>query len=281
MEPRFEQFIQEKKYLANVSPATCEWYKQSLQWLLGPSPDEPALKDFVMRMRAKGLTASSCNCHIRAVNSYLHWASGLSTKCCAACSHLKVPRLKEEQRILPTFSPADILRIVKWKPKGFCPTRLHVLMLLLADTGCRSGEALTLRWADVDFDNLLLKLRGKGAKDRLVPFSFELRRHLWRWKPICKWDLVFPTLQGQHMGRRNELRGVKRLCKRLGIVAPARTIHAFRHTFAVNYLRKGGSVFHLQKVLGHSSLEMTRRYANLLTEDLQAVHERVSLLSSR
>jgi hypothetical protein len=79
MEPRFEQFIQEKKYLANVSPATCEWYKQSLHWLLGPSPDEAALKDFVMRMRAKGLTASSCNCHIRAVNSYLHWASGVST----------------------------------------------------------------------------------------------------------------------------------------------------------------------------------------------------------
>ncbi len=73
---------------------------------------------------------------------------------------------------------------------------------------------------------------------------------------------------------------MKRLCKRLGIAAPARTVHAFRHTVAVNYLRRGGSVFHLQKVLGHSSLEMTRRYANLVTEDLQAVHERVSLLSS-
>jgi len=53
-----------------------------------------------------------------------------------------------------------------------------------------------------------------------------------------------------------------------------------RHTFAINYLRKGGSVFHLQKVLGHSSLEMTRRYANLLTEDLQAIHERISLLAA-
>ena len=50
-------------------------------------------------------------------------------------------------------------------------------------------------------------------------------------------------------------------------------------TFAVNYLRRGGSVFHLQKVLGHSTLEMTRRYANLVTADLQAVHERVSLLA--
>jgi integrase/recombinase XerD len=169
---------------------------------------------------------------------------------------------------------------MKWKPKGFWQVRLHVFVLQFVDTGCRSGEATALHWANVDFDNLLLKLPGKGAKDRLVPFSFELRRHLFRWKQLHRWDLVFPTRRGQLTGRRNELRGVKLLCKRLGIAAPARTIHSLRRTFAGNYLRRGGSVFHLQKVLGHSSLEMTRRYANLVTGDLQAVHERVSLLSS-
>jgi site-specific recombinase XerD len=79
--------------------------------------------------------------------------------------------------------------------------------------------------------------------------------------------------------KRNPLRALKKLCERLGFAPPARTVHAIRHTFAVNYLRRGGSVFHLQKVLGHSTLEMTRRYANLVTADLQAVHERVSLLS--
>jgi hypothetical protein len=92
MDARFEQFIQEKKYLANVSPATVAWYRASLKWLPTPTPDEVALKAVVMRMREKGLRATSCNCHIRAVNSYLTWAA----------IPLKVPRLKEEQRILPT-----------------------------------------------------------------------------------------------------------------------------------------------------------------------------------
>jgi integrase/recombinase XerD len=97
-------------------------------------------------------------------------------------------------------------------------------------------------------------------------------------KPHC---LLLATRNETQLGRRVVLRAVKNLCNRLGFDPPARTLHSFRHTFAVNYLRRGGSVFHLQKVLGHSTLEMTRRYANLMTEDLQAVHERVSLLSSR
>ena len=93
-------------------------------------------------------------------------------------------------------------------------------------------------------------------------------------------SLLFATQEGAPVRRMTALRSIKLLCVHLGFDPPARTLHAFRHTFAVNYLRRGGSVFHLQKVLGHSSLEMTRRYANLVTADLQAVHERISLLSN-
>lgn len=90
--------------------------------------------------------------------------------------------------------------------------------------------------------------------------------------------MTIPGISKLRIGGAVMLRAVKNLCDPLGFQPPARTLHSFRHTFAVNYLRRGGSVFHLQKVLGHSTLEMTRRYANLVTADLQAVHERVSLL---
>ena len=136
--------------------------------------------------------------------------------------------------------------------------------------------------SEIDFDNLLVTLDGKGRKQRVVPFSFELRKALFRFirdyprKPDA---LLFASRNETMLGRRVMLRDVKRLCKRLGFDPPARTLHAFRHTFALNYIRRGGSVFHLQKCLGHSTLDMTRRYANLMTEDLQATHERVSLLA--
>lgn len=251
------------------------------------SPAEDDLKAAVLRMREKGLKATGCNSAIRAINAYLHWSTaGADVKCSPACKHLRIPQLKEPQLILPTFTTAQVTRLAIWRPKAkiFWQRRLHLLILLLLDTGCRVGEALSIRVGEIDFDNLLLTLDGKGGKQRMVPFSFELRRAMFRYisdfqrKPDY---LLLTTRNETKLGRRVMLRAVKNLCGRLGIQPPARTLHSFRHTFAVNYLRRGGSVFHLQTVLGHSTLEMTRRYANLVTADLQAVHERVTLLASR
>jgi integrase/recombinase XerD len=268
----FDQFIKDRQYIRNVSPRTIEWYEQSLKWLGIESPNESQLKSFVIRMRERGLKPSACNCRIRAVNSYLKWSD----------SPLRVPRMKEPQFILPTFSAHQIKSVIGWKPKGFYDRRLHLLALILLDTGCRISEALTLRVRDCDLDNLLVTLTGKGDKQRKVPFSFELRKALFRYtQEFCPHGhmLLLSTRGRTAVDRHVVARDMRRLCRSLGFEPPARTLHAFRHTFATNYLRRGGSVFHLQKVLGHTSLEMTRRYSNLLTDDLQAVHQRLSLLA--
>jgi len=279
----FTEFIRERQFLSNVSPSTLEWYKYSFKWLDSESPSQEDLKAAVLRMRQKGLKATGCNSAIRAINTYVHWANvGSEVKCGPACRHPKIAQLKEPQLVLPTFTEQQIRLLVAWKPKDKFQERLHLLTLFLLDTGCRISEALTLRISEINLENLLVTLDGKGRKQRVVPFSFELRKAMVRY---CKESsrtpdhLLFANSTQTKLGRRNVLRDVKLLCRRLGFTPPGRTLHAFRHTFAVNYLRRGGSVFHLQKVLGHSTLEMTRRYANLMTEDLQAVHERVSLLS--
>lgn len=280
---RFTKFTRERRYLHNVSPATVSWYTHALKWLPSETPTQAELKDTVLRMREKGLKETGCNAAIRAINAYLHWASGSERKCGAGCQHPRIPQLKEPQKVLPTLTESQVKSIVGWKPgRKFYRRRLHLLALVLLDTGCRISEALALRVADLDMDNLLMTLDGKGRKQRIVPFSFALRKTLHRYVAdlsLKAESLVLATQQGTRVRRMTALRSVKLLCEQLGFAPPGRTLHAFRHTFAVNYLRRGGSVFHLQKVLGHSSLEMTRRYANLVTTDLQAMHERVSLLS--
>jgi integrase/recombinase XerD len=285
----FSQFKRERQYLNNVSESTLEWYTHAFKWLPSESPTQEELKDAVLRMREKGLKATGCNSAIRAINAYMHWAAEGSQKCSPQCKHPRIAQLKEPDIVLPTFTPTQVRQLVRWKPKGFYQRRLHLIVLFLFDTGCRITEALKLRVREIDLDNMLVTLDGKGQKQRVVPFSFELRKALFRYirdfrtgGPIGrKLDaLLFANRTETRLKRRNVLRDVKNLCKRLGFKAPARSLHACRHTFALNYLRRGGSTFHLQKVLGHSTLEMTRRYVNLLTEDLQAVHERVSLLAS-
>jgi integrase/recombinase XerD len=261
----FEQFIKERQFISNVSLRTVEWYRQSFAWLDTPEPTSDQLKSLVIRMRERGLKPASCNNRIRALNAYLHWRVEGISKCGAGCKHLRIPKLKEEHRVLPTDDQSAITKLMAWKPKEQTQTRLQTLVMTLADIGSRIDEALSIQWPDFDFDNLLLTLHGKGAKDRIVPFSVELRRYLVRWQKIApKGALVFASRNGTKLDRRDVLRDVKQLCRSLGFNPPERSLHAFRHTFALNYIRRGGSVFHLQKVLGHSSLEMTRRYASLL-----------------
>jgi integrase/recombinase XerD len=282
MEPRLEQFIRERQILHSVTPTTVEWYRRCLKWLPTPTPTQANLKDVVMRLRERKLTEAGCNTVIRCINAYLHWGSGAERKCGAGCTHPRITRLREPQQVMPTFSDAQIKKLVAWKPKDKPNRRLHLVMLTMLDTGCRVSEALTLQVAEIDFDNLLMKLDGKGRKQRLVPISSELRKSLYRHIAELQLEhhgLVFGTRTGTLWNKRNVLRGVKRVCRILDFEPPARTIHAFRHTFAVNYLRRGGSVFHLQKMLGHTTLEMSRRYSNLDTSDLQAAHQRISLLA--
>ncbi|HVP55376.1 MAG TPA: tyrosine-type recombinase/integrase [Candidatus Eisenbacteria bacterium] len=260
MLPPFEQFSRERQYLTNVSPATLDWYKYSLKWLRTESPTEDELKDAVLRMREKGLKATGCNSAIRAINAYLHWnTAGADVKCSPACKHLRIPQLKEPQLILPTFTTAQVTRLVNWRPKAtvFWQRRLHLLILFLLDTGCRISEALSLRVSEIDFDNLLATLDGKGRKQRVVPFSFELRRAMFRYisdfhrKPD---SLLLATRNETKLGRRVMLRAVKNLCDRLGIQPPSRTLHAFRHTFAVNYIRRVAPFSICKRYLGTARL---------------------------
>ncbi len=290
--PKFEQFIRERQLLHNVSTATAEWHRQSLAWLKVSSPTQEDLNDFVCKMREHGLAVSSVNNRIRSVNAYLHWlatgtgsGTGTDGKCGSGCRHLRCTKLKEPQNVVPTYTPEQIRVLIQWKPahKNFYHRRLHLLILTLLDCGLRISEALTLHVRDVSMDDLLLLVIGKGSKQRRVPFSFELRKRLYKFVSdfqLAPDTLLFCTAAHTMLDKDIVRRDVRLLCRSLGFEPPKSVLHSFRHTFGTNYVRKGGDVFRLQKVLGHSSLSTSRIYANLNTADLSAVHERLSLLAS-
>jgi integrase/recombinase XerD len=283
MQTLFENFVRERRYLKNVTPRTEAWYRYSWKTIGGEPPAEagvPPPKAYwlgrIAILRDRRVSAVAVNTVTRAVNAFLHWGY--------AEGHLKelvrIPRLKEEQNIIATLTPAHVDLLLRWKPKSFSAHRAHTFAALLLDSGMRANEALTLRREAVDFDNLLIRVKGKGQKERVVPMSLELRRILYRWLGKHDFDLLFPTRNGTKQTQRNALRDFKLMGKRLGIAGVRFSFHTMRHTFAVNYIRNGGDVFRLQRILGHATLEMTRRYVNLQTQDLQAVHDKLSLLSA-
>ena len=152
----FEKFIQERTYLKNVSPRTVEWYRQCFKRLEKFPLTEEGLKQFAISMREAGLQPISCNNRIRCANAYLKWA-GIS---------YRIPKLREEAKVLPTYSEDQLRRVAAYKPKTFTQARLHTLLLLLIDTGARLDEGVSLKPADVNLYQMLFKVMGKGGIER-------------------------------------------------------------------------------------------------------------------
>jgi integrase/recombinase XerD len=123
-------------------------------------------------MREKGLKATGCNSAIRAINAYLKWSG----------SAHKITQLKEPQIILPTFTAPQVTLLVNWKAKSFHQRRLHLLLLILLDTGCRITEALTLHVRDIDLDNMLVTLDGKGRKQEALCSTCRRCSAMQRWR---------------------------------------------------------------------------------------------------
>jgi site-specific recombinase XerD len=276
-----DDFIKERQYLTGVSSRTVEWYRNSFRQFEGALEAKSAVVERIKVLKDRGASHITINSYLRAVNAYLHWRDGKGEKCSPQCSHIHIPRLKEEQKILTTFSPDQIKHLVQFKATGVRrESRSHVMAVCALDTGLRLGELLRLRRQDVDLDNLLLRVKGKGNKQRLVPMSLELRKVLFRHLKSHIQELVFCTRSGGALSLHNSDRDFKIVCNRLAIAGVRCSFHTLRHTFAVNYLRQGGNLEYLRRILGHSSITTTQRYLRSLgIEDLQKVHDGLSLLS--
>jgi integrase/recombinase XerD len=280
-----QAFITERRYLKNVTRKTLSWYACSfsafrpfLANVKGEDDLKPMVKTAVLELAERGLSPVSINVYLRCLNAFMKWLHDEE--------HIGVPiriaPLKTEKKVLAVLTPEQVQQLVAYRPRGKNEIRAHTLALLILDTGMRADEALNVRKQDVDLDNLLVTvIKGKGQKQRIVPFSFQLRRVLFKHsatQTVPHSELVFCTSSGKALTQRNALRDLKGIGQRIG--APHIRFHLLRHTFATEYIRTGGSVAMLRKILGHSSIATTMIYEHLQTEDLKNVHHQHSILAS-
>ena len=151
--------------------------------------------------------------------------------------------------------------------------KLYPLYVTALNTGMRRGELAALKWDRVDFvtnqititrtlDRYGLSENTKTGRKRVVPMNAEVRRvfePLWKRQ---RGQFVFCEEDGSEIDAHHLNRDFQNAQKRIGGLQRIR-FHDLRHTFASHFMMKGGNIYDLQKILGHSSLEMTQRYAHL------------------
>ncbi len=192
---------------------------------------------------------------------------------------------KAEETIKETYSDSELQKLLK-KPNlrkcSFAEYRSWCIVNLLLNNGCRAATIRNIQNQDVDLDNQVIYLRHtKNKKAQVIPLCSELcliLREYMRVRGGKDDDYLFPNESGGQLKEYALRSSIARYNNRRGVQRTS--IHAFRHTFARKYLVDcGGNAFTLQRLLGHSTLDMTKHYCAIFDADIVKNYDNFSPLA--
>lgn len=286
--------------LRQLSARTIEWYRYTLQPFArfatahsNGNDDVAAVTSQTVRAflteQSECVEANRLNDYREAIDRFYQWlgAQGYVSANPAA----GIGKAREARKLIAAFNHEEVEALLRQPNTGsFIGLRDWVFMVLLLDTGIRLSEALGLRVSDLDLPNRNFKVLGKGRKERLVGVSPLLEGHLRRYlarrqaalDTISQGDSpwLLPNQCGGKLVAKTMQQHLKQYARQAGVTRVRVSPHTFRHTFALWFVRAGGSPFHLQKILGHESLDMARRYCDLADIDFLSKQQELSPLAS-
>lgn len=186
---------------------------------------------------------------------------------------LPMPQVRVSQ--VQPFAPEQVKALFEAARCSTQPKRDVAIVSLLLDCGLRAGELCGLRVCDIDLNARCVSVTGKGNKRRSVYFSKETSKVLWQYLREAKREpegCIFPSDRGIRTGEPIKPNALLQLVQRLGQAANIKAVrcspHTFRHTYAISFLRAGGSIFTLRESLVHTNLAMTSKYVMVAEADL-------------
>lgn len=189
---------------------------------------------------------------------------------------------KQEKRLPRYLELDDINKLLATPDDGsLLGSRDRAMFELLFSTGLRVSELVDLNFADMDFVNNTIRVRGKGKKQRTAPVGatamastqryLELRRSDPR-SPGFDKDALFVNKHGQRLSTRSVRRKLDKYLAECGL-DPSISPHTLRHSFATHMLNNGADLRSVQELLGHQSLSTTQIYTHLTTQRLKAAYD--------
>jgi integrase/recombinase XerC len=274
----------------NYSPHTQTNYAVDLrefEAFLGTTPVERAdlglLRRYLLELKKRNLAPTSIARKLATLRSFYRFLAreGLMKKSPAA--GLRGPKLG---RRLPLFlSEEDVARLLEFPSGSASDARDRAILETLYSTGCRVAEIVRLNVDDVDFIGGLVRVAGKGGKERLCPIGERAlgaaRAYLdWRRRagaPEGARRVLFLNHSRNRTGSRLTARSVRRILDRRfaqaslnGKISP----HDLRHSFATHLLNRGADLRSVQELLGHENLSTTSIYTHVSSARMKSVYEK-------
>lgn len=218
--------------------------------------------------------------HVRILRTFSHWLCDEGYSSHPPFERLELPKLPKVK--IEVLSPAEIQQVLAAiNPGTTLGARLLAMVLVMLDTGIRAGELVGMQMANVDWDHGVIKVFGKGAKERFVPIGATAKQSMLRYVQTFRPEparpdigSVFLSVDGYPLTVNAVVHIMTRLAKNSGI--ERLHAHLLRHTSGVQYLVNGGDTKSLQMYLGHASAQMTNHYEQLTTENMMAQHRKFS-----
>ena len=237
------------------------------------------LDAMIISMRDASLSPNSINSYTRTLKSFFSWCNE------QGITRVNIPLYKAEETVKETYSDAELAALLK-KPDirkaTFAEYRDWVIINFLLNCGSRAATVRAIQIRDVDLDGGMVFYRHtKNRKAQVIPLCsamVSILREYLRHRGGEAADYLFCTETGSQLTENGLRQSIARYNVRRGVQKTS--IHLFRHTFARKYLIDcGGDAFTLQKLLGHSTLAMTKHYCAIFDADLTKNYDNFSPLA--
>jgi integrase/recombinase XerC len=285
--------------LENSSPHTCLNYGSDLQQFVryfsppGEQPPPPGafdalqIREFMAACYAHGNSNRTVARKLSAVRAFFEFlvregAAGMNPAKLVATPKIpnSLPAVMTPEQINNLIDAVDDFPAQgKDDARKRFPARIRrdrVIFELLYGSGLRVAELVGLDRADFDWKGRWVRVRGKGRKERLVPFGKKAAEALERYLAVRGHDAE-PAILLNERGARLTTRSVERIVKQYALRVsgdPALHPHSLRHAFATHLLSDGADLRAIQELLGHASLSTTQKYTQLSLEKLMEVYDR-------
>jgi integrase/recombinase XerC len=282
MQAHVDAFLRHLQRERNASPHTVRAYSIDLAQLLTHVREELGkdgeprdvdhlmVRSFLARLHESGVKKVSASRKLASVRTFFRYLCREGVLERNPARVILSPRL--ERRIPSHLEEAEVEALLDAPADDDASKRAQALLEMLYATGVRCAEIVGMDRGEVDLDARVVRVLGKGRKERIVPFGTRARDALIRYLPIRQAaqpasDALFVTARGARLTDR----AVRRiLAGRLKEIALGKRVtpHTLRHSFATHLLQRGADLRSIQELLGHASLSTTQRYTHLNTRQI-------------